>query len=223
MNDRAHAIRILQQTRDALAQRMTERIVAAEDEILDDAWGHRYLSDINELYDELGAKLAHVNAMLAHLPECRTGQEETSSDELMPVVPDWFSADAGAGDRGAFLALPAPTVAEGAVSDPAHDLHGFLRSVHRGELAQAAALLGPLLELDLARAQRCADVFAVQAALRPELYTRVMRLKGAVQNGVLDEALGLLHDCFGLGELAAAAAVKVLQRRLGSLTNAQVQ
>ena len=53
MNHRARAIRILQQARDTLAERLTDRILAAQEEILDDAGGQRYLSDINEIYDEL--------------------------------------------------------------------------------------------------------------------------------------------------------------------------
>lgn len=46
MDERTRAIQILQRTRDILAQRLTERILAAEEEILAEAEGESFLSEI---------------------------------------------------------------------------------------------------------------------------------------------------------------------------------
>ncbi len=68
MNPHSLALSILQKARDALAERLTQRIIDAEHEIAEDAAGSTYLSEIESIYDQLGGRLAHVNAMLANLP-----------------------------------------------------------------------------------------------------------------------------------------------------------
>jgi hypothetical protein len=224
MNQRAQAIDILQRARDELAERLTERILDAEQQILDDARGERYLSEIETLYDELGARLAHVNSMLAQLlPVDEPENPEDTGGAWAGDDPDWTSAlSTAAFSRGGRLALPPPNAPAAVPADPAPDLHAFLRNVQRGDLCAAAARLAVLFELNTGRAQRCADVFAVQAALRGELYTRVMRLKGELERGAVDDARLLLYDCFGLEPLETAAVIKTLLRRLGLAANAQV-
>ena len=63
---RAHSI--LVRTRDILAERLTERILEDEQEILDDATGADYMDDIGRLYESVGSKLGQINSMIANLP-----------------------------------------------------------------------------------------------------------------------------------------------------------
>jgi len=68
MNDRSIAISILQKARDALSERLTQRVIDAQHEIESDADGSSYLSEIETIYEQLGGRLAHLNAMLSNLP-----------------------------------------------------------------------------------------------------------------------------------------------------------
>ena len=63
---RAHAI--LVRTRDILAERLTDRVLEDEQDILDDASGADYMDDISRLYESVGNKLGQVNLMIANLP-----------------------------------------------------------------------------------------------------------------------------------------------------------
>src|SRR5260221_2349450 len=68
MNHRTLAISILQKARDTLSERLTQRVVDSQQDIEDDAEGCSYLSEIETIYEQLGGRLAHLNAMLANLP-----------------------------------------------------------------------------------------------------------------------------------------------------------
>ncbi|MBX3411715.1 MAG: hypothetical protein KF708_03265 [Pirellulales bacterium] len=67
MHDRLRAIEILREARDLLVHQLSERIVAAEERVLDDARGETYGSEIESLYEGLGLKLSNITAMLAAL------------------------------------------------------------------------------------------------------------------------------------------------------------
>ena len=68
MHDRARAISLLQQARDILAERLTERILESRDAILEDALGLAYSSEIDAIQEQIGQRLNHVNLMLNNLP-----------------------------------------------------------------------------------------------------------------------------------------------------------
>src|SRR5687768_10693064 len=69
MSDRGRALEILREARDALAQRLTERILDAEEGLLDDARGDSYLGDIETIFDQFGTKLTHLNQLINNLPQ----------------------------------------------------------------------------------------------------------------------------------------------------------
>ena len=68
MQDRARAIALLQQARDLLAERLTERILECRDQILEDALGLAYSSEIDAIQEQIGQRLNHVNLLLNNLP-----------------------------------------------------------------------------------------------------------------------------------------------------------
>lgn len=67
MHDRLRAIEILREARELLIQQLSERIVGAEENVLDDARGQTYGGEIESLYEGLGLKLSNVTALLAAL------------------------------------------------------------------------------------------------------------------------------------------------------------
>ena len=54
MNDRARATEILRKARAILAERLTEKILEQREELLDDAQGDSYMSEIESLYEQVG-------------------------------------------------------------------------------------------------------------------------------------------------------------------------
>ena len=69
MSERIQALEVLRKARDLLAQRLTERILDAEEGLLDDARGDSYLGDIETIYDQFGTKLMHLNQLINNLPQ----------------------------------------------------------------------------------------------------------------------------------------------------------
>lgn len=68
MNDRSRAIAVLQQARQILQDRLTQRVLEMAEEILDDAAGDSYAGEIDSLHEQLGMRLTCVNALLSGLP-----------------------------------------------------------------------------------------------------------------------------------------------------------
>ena len=84
MNQRSLAIAILQRARDVLTEQLTDRVIESRHEIEADAAGGSYLSEIESLYDQLGGRLAHLNAMLANLPPDSTPTSaDTAASEIV--------------------------------------------------------------------------------------------------------------------------------------------
>ena len=108
MNDRDRAISILRRARDILAGRLTDRVIDSQEEILDDAVGDSYLGEISTLYDELGTRLAHVNQLLAAMPQAV--DEPLGSDGSAVEYVDGISQ---------FESLPAPKAQPGDETPPA--------------------------------------------------------------------------------------------------------
>ena len=220
MNPRVEAISILQQARDMLAERLTERVLEARQEILDDAEGVTYLSEIETVYEQLGGRLAHINTMLSHLPpvddasspdtphgepvftDVRTTYD--SSYELdMPVI-------------SLPLALPAPAVSEErpqlTLAPPS--LQSFALYVQTGDVETAARCLTDLLNLPAARGRACIDAFLQRWAIQPDLLHRVVLLRSELQSGNVTPSLTMLSECFGLQGMESISALQSLRSRL---------
>lgn len=143
MSDRNHAISILTQARDALLRRMTEQIVENSDQLLADAAGESFLSEIEELYDRMGTKLSHLNQMISSIPP--EMEPHSGGDSLGMVFEEDFSRPAFEGipytnpgeevfrsdtasSSSQLLGLPAPT--EPAPAKPAFAQFMLLSLIH---------------------------------------------------------------------------------------------
>ena len=129
MNDRNRALQILKEAKETLANRLTEKVLEQEEEILADAGGESYMNEIESLYEQIGLKLSHVNSMLSNLPveppplQVESASVQHSEDDAFTVATDPSpSADAVVADTTLALAgpvflhtpaLPAPKVAGG--------------------------------------------------------------------------------------------------------------
>ncbi len=82
-----------------------------------------------------------------------------------------------------------------------------------GDLAEAARVLGVLMQLDAATAQRATGHFQNGMTSGPEFMGKAMGMRGALMSGSTAELLQLVVDCFGLQGAEAEAAVDALRAR----------
>ena len=220
MNDRARAIAILRQARDALAERLTERILHAKDEILEDALGLQYVGGIEEIYEELGLRLSHVGAMLSALPPVEEGPH--SADTGMPGSTDDPLMSPTVLDTATVLdthphgtpALPAPqSVGQLALPTSTVSFRTFAAQIQADDLEGAGQSLAELLSLEGRRARACAETFAENLRRDGELWTHAMSIRKQLSGGSVNAALMLLHQCFGLQGPEAIAVYQTLRNR----------
>ncbi len=222
MPDRDEALAILKRAREALLARMTEAIIEQADEIMADAYGESFLSEIETLYDQMGSKLAHLNQMIANLPvesSRDTDQEEpsysrTDSPEAeQPRLPHFRfpvevpTEEPAAVQQKELISLPAP----GTTSGPPSPLGRFVSLIEQGDVDHAGDLIGQLLGLSPFTGRQCAQVFSARYEQDTAVVFKAMRIRQALADDQLRDALVLMHECFGLQGLDAMVALQRLR------------
>ncbi len=230
MNDRQQAIDLLRRARDLLAERLTEHVLANKDDILEDALGLAYTSEIDNMFDQMGVRLTHLNQLLSNLP----AEEEETEDADAEAQDDLFllEADAVGGDDSfqehhgpqtktpaphisASLALPGPTeILQLAGPTPTAAFQRFATRIFVGDLDGAGTILAELFELDDVRAHKCAQVFYDGVRNNPEVIGKAAQLRRDLQAGDYNSSLALLHDCFGLQGMESVSVMQTLRARI---------
>ncbi|HUE73474.1 MAG TPA: hypothetical protein VMP01_21530 [Pirellulaceae bacterium] len=230
MTDRQRAHDILREAKEALAQRLTELVLAGGDDILADARGDSYMNEIETLYEQVGMKLAHISQMLANVPAEIVGPPP--SEPMHPVSErgDTFtvateaspSADAVVADTTPALmgpvfvatpALPAPQM-EARPDAGGSTFQQFAERIQAQDMSGAGAALGSLLGLPKSRAVACARTFARRLRSDEDFLRKVMQLRGELEAGSSHGVVALLVDCFGLTGVEALRVMNLLHRRL---------
>lgn len=219
MNNRSLAIHILQNARDLLSERLTERIVEAREQIEADAEGGSYLSEIEALYDQLGSRLAHVNGMLANLPPA-PDNEQTQADatateiiyaDLASAYPTGFELDGTT--PPAVLALPAPACSDEREDQLVDTFCQLASLAASNDVAAAARLLSESFDLKPSRARRWAAAFARQIARHPELAQRLIDLAVRIDHLGEHSAASLVAECFESESFETLPIIRALKRR----------
>ena len=229
MTDRQRAHDILREAKEALAQRLSELVLASADDILADARGESYMNEIESLYEQVGMKLAHVSQMLSNVPA------EIAPPPVEPMHPlgdtgDTFtvatepspSADAVVADTTPALvgpvfvatpALPAPQLE----SQPETwvTFQQFAERIQAQNMTGAGAVLASLLGLSKTRAVAAARTFARRLRSDGNFLRKVMQLRGELEAGSSHGVVALLVDCFGLTGVEALRVMGSLHRRIG--------
>lgn len=237
MQDRARAISLLQQARDILAERLTERILESRDQILEDALGLSYSSEIDAIQDQIGQRLNHVNLLLNNLPSVEEAPlpEEPEAAQSTPVIGYEVSTQGVTADGAtAEATLPVPTavsvhgVAAGQTMPPSSVIYvaadgnsstvpnfqDFVRYALANDVEQAGRVLADLLEVTPERGRQCAQRFRDQLRERPQFLHKAMTLRQELASGSINGALILLWECFGLQGMESIAALQTLKSRL---------
>jgi hypothetical protein len=220
MNQRSLAISILQKARDALSDRLTQRIVDSEDEITSDAEGGSYLSEIETIYDQIGGRLAHLNAMLSNLPPTASSvpADATVSEIIYADLASAYPSglDLEASNPAPLLALPAP-----ANADPrpqlqalAEEFANIVTLVQDGDLASAGRLISELFDVKPSQARRGAKALARQIVDSPDLVRRVADLARSLNEANEYSTATLLSECFEFQAIESLAIVRALKRRI---------
>jgi hypothetical protein len=230
MNDRARATEILRKARAILAERLTEKILEQRDELLDDAQGDSYMSEIESLYEQVGMKLSHVGQMLSNLPadepaaQTHTAAAQHSDENTFTVATepapnyDGVSQDTTPALVGpmyvAMPALPAPKTAEPVKNRATNSaLQAFAAQIQAGDLLAAGRTLAMLFDVEEPRAIACAATFAQRVRNEAAFFHKVMELRSELHSSNPQRALLLLLDCFGLSRGESAEILRNLQRR----------
>lgn len=227
MNDRGRALDILREARDLLAQRLAERILDLEEGLLDDARGESYLSDIETIYDQFGAKLMHLNQMINNLPQDTDAAPHephgfSGEEGLEPISSEASAADEPATSHPTAIigplmiapppALPAPRAAndyELAVPSFAK----FVKQIRSDDPRDAARTLSVLMDISEARGMQCVRVFNRRCEDDESFLLKVIQLRGEVISSSYNSALMLLAECFGLVGIEAIGVLQTLRAR----------
>jgi hypothetical protein len=230
MTDRTRAIKVLQEARAVLAERLTEHVLEQAEDLLADARGDSYMNEIETLYEQVGLKLSHVSQMLSNLPveqpaaHTQTAAAQHMADDTFTVATEAApSADAIVEETMPALAGPlfvaTPALPAPKTIDPPKDrattsaLQAFAAQIQAGDLLAAGRTLATLFELQQPRAIACAATFSQRVRYEAAYFRKVMELRGELFSSNPQRALILLLDCFGLSRGESAEILRNIQRR----------
>ena len=191
MNDRDKAIKILTQARDRLTEQLNERVLESADEIISDAEGETFLSEIEELFDKVGIKLQHVNLMLGQLPKIAEPEPPTKA----PAAPEYA----------------AQVTVNSTVAVPTESFQDFGLHIQAGDVQAAGRSLSVLFNIDSAKGLWCAEFFMVAVTRDTSIMTKAMLLRKELIAGNNNNSLMLLYECFGLQPYEAIGIVATLK------------
>jgi hypothetical protein len=214
MNDRDRALAILKQAREILVQRLTDRVLDHQEELLDDARGDSYMGEIDALYDQIGTPLMHLNQILSNMPvEDETPAHDThvhaaahSYAEIVP--PAWPEVPA----------LPAPRQSAEVVEEaaPTVSFQTCAAQIQADDVSGAGATLAHLFDIGRERALRCAEHFRQHMRDDSDFLAKAMQLRRELTTGGHNGVLLLLFQCFGLSGIESIGVYQVLKARLAN-------
>jgi hypothetical protein len=230
MNDRARAIALLKQARELLAERLTERILAGSDELLEDAAGFSYMGEIEALYEQIGTRLVHVSQMLSNLPPVNdppegdfvsdgapaAASEESASDEAAHQVGESGTESIIVGGPLGLKTpgLPGPAISDLVLASRPPSFQTFAAQIHFGDIESAGRTLAALFGVEESRGVQCATVFAERLENEPGFLAKAMQLRKELEKDGINAAIMLLHECFGLNGLECVGVLQTLRANL---------
>ncbi len=231
MSPQDQAYNVLKNARDVLTRRLVERILEASEEILDDASGQSYSNDIEQVYEQCGMRLQHVQNLINLLPppEPAVSMSSTSmtsqshADEPIINHTEIMTSMVGLTETDHAFAemMPeqnAPTTAESSTdhvaASPQPTFAHFAQQIMAGDLKSSAHVLSLLLDLPLDRARKCTEWFHNRLQSDANFLQQARRLRESVSAENVNDTLDLLWQCFGLQGYEAVALWPRLQSQL---------
>lgn len=217
LTDQERAAELLTQARDILAARLYERVLELGSDLLDDARGESYGSEIDSLYDQIGTRLNQVNTMLAALPastEVPVSESFSTNHLNLDHAPHFVQTVSPTSDVDGEL-----TVSEDLITTqepPARSSEPstyplFVQDIIRRDTSSAGQRLQRVLNVRADRAENCAMRFREQLDRDPAFLSKVQALRRALNAGDSNQSLLLLWECFGLQGEECTAAMQSLR------------
>jgi hypothetical protein len=203
-----------------LSERLTQRIVESEEEIASDATGGSYLSEIETIYDQIGGRLAHLNAMLSNLPPAASSvpTDATASEIIYADLASAYPTglDLEGNHPSTLLALPAPANVDNRpqLQALADEFANIVALVQAGELTAAGRTISELFDVKPSQARRGAQALARQIVDSPDLVRRVADLARSLDEANEYSTATLLSECFEFQAIESLAIVRALKSRL---------
>jgi len=207
MNDRVRAMTLLQEAREILAQRLTERVLELGNDLLDDARGESFAGEIDGLYEQIGLRLSQVNSLLAGFP--------TTSVLAAPTGHGPYSTvEVSAASNGLMGFLPQAesdtthphATHEAAASNELTMLRMIVDSLISGDVETAGGFLSWWFETPLEHGRQCAAAFRERWTNEPDFPKKAKQLRQELAGGSWSQAVSLWHDCFGIPAADSPAA-----------------
>lgn len=189
-----------------------------EEEIEQDALEGTYVSEIDAIYDQLGGRLVHLNAMLANLPPVAAVPDPADATASEIVYADLATSPSTTFDveppaPPAILALPAPPGSEISSVEPLVEMFAdIVRCTRLGELQRASRSISELFDIRPSHARRGAEKFARQLAQFPELARRLEHLGRTFDHTNEYTAATLLGECFDFQPIDALLLVRAMKQ-----------
>lgn len=205
MNERARAIALLRQARDILVERLTERVLDSSERLLEDALGLGYSSEIEQVYDQVGARLAQISTMLMQLPSLDDTHlvfEPSGSFEVAAAASD--SGILMQADTGGSVLAPHR---EGLESVRCEAWETLIRQLESADASICQPELSDWLGLDAAHALAVFSAVTEKLRRGSGIVEPLRRLPTEIQLGAWNNALALLWECFELQGFDAIGAL----------------
>jgi len=224
------ALEVLKQAREILVERMSQAILDQAEEIIADAEGQSFLSEIETLYDQMGNKLAHLNQMISSLPmqsdssasyspfeEEFPDHEPTPGMLAPPPAPPNLSIipEDENDSTTSYIRLPAP----GVTTAGSEGFAQFVSYIEDEKIESAGNLLGEMLGLSPVSGVRSAEVFAQRFQENDSIVLKAMQIREKLNYSRYNDALMLIHECFGLQGVEAMMAMHKMQDLINATSN----
>ncbi|MDA0834187.1 MAG: hypothetical protein O2955_08770 [Planctomycetota bacterium] len=229
MPPQEQAYQILKQAREILAKRLVERILDSSDEILDDAAGESYSNEIEQVYEQCGTQLQHVQNMLNLLPAPESSIGIAASSTLHAPIeypePDVevHTTMVGLSETDHAFAQMLPDRAHTPSNDVDDDtltsatlptFGDFAQKIMVGNITAAAQVLSLLLDLPMERARKCTEWFHRRMQSDENFLQQARKLRESVRAANVNDTLDILWHCFGLQGFEAVAIWPRLRSQL---------
>jgi hypothetical protein len=205
MNDRVRAMTLLQEAREILAQRLTERILELGNDLLDDARGESFAGEIDGLYEQIGLRLSQVNSLLAGLPFTSVLAAPTGHGPISTV-----EVSAASNGLMGFLSHSESDAAHPheppAASNELAMLRMIVDALISGDIETAGGFLSWWFEAPLEHGRNCAAAFRERWASEHDFPMKARQLRQELMGGTWSQAVSLWHDCFGVTASDSPAA-----------------
>lgn len=189
MSDRNRAIAILKAGRDALSEKITARILAAEDDFVE-ALTHEFGTTEVDTVLEMGERIYTINRVLSAMPP----------DEETPTRQMFYNPDIGEPFTNSVICTAIPVA----------DWNDYIERIEADDRETATKILSGLANLRMDIASKATHIFASQYYLDDTFAGKARSLRAQLKANKAG-ALALIRELFGINGKVAVEIYESLK------------